>query len=83
MASSGFSESFAAVVRRHRERLGLSQERSPKKQRFPDLRRAVGEGKRKPTIKVAEKVAVALGRPLSRLIAEAEARPNRPRVRGR
>lgn len=71
--SSRFSRSFAAVIRKHRVKQGMSQE---------ELAEAAGihhtyvglveRGRRNPTIDVAERLARALGTKLSVLIDEAE-----------
>ncbi len=72
-ASSRFSAAFSAAVKKHRMRKRLSQEA---------LAEAAGvhhtyvglleRGERNPTIKVAHRLANALGMKLSTLIAEVE-----------
>ena len=64
---------FAEAVRRHRVRKGLSQEALAE---AADIHHTyVGlleRGRRRPTIEVADRIARALGRSLSTMIAEAE-----------
>ncbi len=70
---SRLSAAFARVVRRHRARGGLSQEALAEAAGIHHTYVGLLErGKRTPTIDVAERVARALGRKLSTLIAEAE-----------
>ncbi len=70
---SQLSLSFAQVVRRHRVRQGLSQEALAEAAGIHHTYVGLLErGERKPTIEVAERVARALGKKLSALVAEAE-----------
>jgi ribosome-binding protein aMBF1 (putative translation factor) len=70
---SQLTASFARVVRRHRAWLGLSQEALAEAAGIHHTYVGLLErGERKPTIDVAERVARALGKKLSALIAEAE-----------
>lgn len=73
MARDKFSSSFAVVVRKHRQRIGLSQETLA--ERASIHRTYVGmleRGERTPTIDVAAQLAGALGLPLDALVAEAQ-----------
>jgi transcriptional regulator with XRE-family HTH domain len=72
-AASQFTASFARVVRKHRARLRLSQEALAEAAGIHHTYVGLLErSERKPTIDVAERVARALGKKLSALIAEAE-----------
>ena len=71
---------FAAVLRRHRRKQGLSQEALAERAGLHAVYISMIErGTRKPTVYVAALLAKALGEPLSRLIREAERAP----IRGR
>jgi transcriptional regulator with XRE-family HTH domain len=73
--SSRLSEAFAMVIRRHRIRMGLSQEALAEAAGIHHTYVGLVErGKRKPTIEVAERLATALNEKLSALVAEAERR---------
>jgi transcriptional regulator with XRE-family HTH domain len=62
-----------AVIRRYREQKGLSEEALAEAAGVHHTYVGLVErGKRKPTLDVAEKLARALGKKLSTLIAEAE-----------
>ena len=70
---SRLTASFSHVVRKHRVRQGLSQEALAEAGGIHHTYVGLLErGKRTPTIDVAERVARALGKNLSALIAEAE-----------
>jgi transcriptional regulator with XRE-family HTH domain len=73
--TSRLASAFAEVIRRRREQKGLSQEALAEgagvHHTYVGL---VERGKRKPTLDVAARLASALGRKLSTLIAEAERR---------
>jgi transcriptional regulator with XRE-family HTH domain len=71
--TSRLSAAFAKVIRKHRARKGLSQEALAEMAGIHHTYVGLVErGKRTPTIDVAERLARALGRKLSALIAEAE-----------
>lgn len=68
------SDAFALVLRRHRERKALSQEKlAEKSDLHPTYVGMLERRLRNPTLNVTKKLAKALGMPLARLIAEAEA----------
>lgn len=73
MARRKFSAAFADVVRRHRHRIGLSQEALAER---ADIHRTymgmLERGERSPTLDTAAKLAAALEIPLDSLIAEAQ-----------
>lgn len=74
MARAKFSSYFAAVVREHRERLGVSQEALAERAEIHRTYMGMLErGERSPTIDVAARLAGALGVALDVLIAEAQA----------
>jgi transcriptional regulator with XRE-family HTH domain len=71
--SSRFSKAFAAVLRRHRAQRGFSQEALAEAAGVHHTYVGLVERcQRKPTVEVAERLAGALGKRLSALIAEAE-----------
>jgi transcriptional regulator with XRE-family HTH domain len=71
--TSGLTLAFAAVIRRHRERKGLSQEALAEAAGVHHTYVGLVErAKRKPTLDVAERLARALGKKLSTLVVEAE-----------
>lgn len=70
---SRLSLGFAQVLRRHRSRLGLSQEALAEAAGVHHTYVGLVErGERNPSIDAAERLARALGRRLSTLVAEAE-----------
>jgi transcriptional regulator with XRE-family HTH domain len=72
-AGSPLSEAFAAAIKKRRLKEGLSQEALAELAKVHHTYVSMLErGKSKPTIDVAERLARALGRKLSALIAEAE-----------
>jgi transcriptional regulator with XRE-family HTH domain len=74
-APSQLTASFARVIPRHRTRKRLSQEALAEAAGIHHTYVGLLErGERRPTIEVAERVARALGKKLSALIAEAERR---------
>lgn len=64
---------FGLTVRRRRTAIGMSQERLAE---LADLERAyvsaLERGRRNPTLLTQQKIAAALGMPLSQIIADAE-----------
>jgi transcriptional regulator with XRE-family HTH domain len=72
-APSRLSETFATVIKKRRLRAGLSQEALAEVAKVHHTYISMLErGKCRPTIEVAERIAGALGKRLSSLIAEAE-----------
>jgi XRE family transcriptional regulator, regulator of sulfur utilization len=73
MARRTFTAIFGAVVRRHREQRGLSQERLAE---LADLHRnhvgLIERAERSPSIEIAHRIAAGLGITLSGLVAEVE-----------
>jgi transcriptional regulator with XRE-family HTH domain len=70
---SQLTAAFAKVIRKYRVRTGLSQEALAEAAGIHHTYVGLLErGEGKPTIDVAERVAKALGRKLSALVAEAE-----------
>ena len=73
MRQRSFSELLGLAVKRHRERLALSQETLAER---ADIHRThvgfIERGERSPSVDVAAKVARALGLTLSELAAEIE-----------
>ena len=68
------SDAFALVLRRHREQKAWSQEKlAEKSDLHPTYIGMLERRLRNPTLNVSKKLAQALGSPLARLIAEAEA----------
>jgi len=68
------ADAFALVVRRHREALNLSQESlAEKADLHPTYIGMVERSLRNPSLNVSKALANALGVPLAKLIAEAEA----------
>lgn len=68
------SDAFALVLRRHREGGGLSQEAlAEKADLHPTYIGMLERSLRNPSLNVTKALANALGVPLSKLIAEAEA----------
>jgi transcriptional regulator with XRE-family HTH domain len=75
-SAARLSAAFADVLRRHRTRLGLSQEALAERAGLHAVYISMIErGTRKPTVYVAALLAEALRQPLSRLIGEAERTP--------
>lgn len=73
VAKPQFSDAFAAVLRRHREAAGLSQEALAEKASVhPTYVGLVERRQRNPSINVAHAFARALGIPLARLMKEVE-----------
>jgi len=74
--ASDLSNTFGAVVRQWREKLGLSQEALAAK---ADIHRtyvsSIERGKVRLGLDIAKRVADGLGIPLRELIAEAEGKP--------
>jgi transcriptional regulator with XRE-family HTH domain len=71
--ASRITPAFAEIVRRRREQKGLSQEALAEAAGVHHTYVGLVErGRRKPTLDVAERLALALGKKLSALIAEAE-----------
>jgi len=69
----GVSKKFSVIVRKRRQKLGLSQEELAEKAEIDRTYVSLIErGKRTVTINVAERIAVALGMSLSRLFRKAE-----------
>ena len=67
------SAAFADVLRRHRQKQGLSQETLAERAGLHAVYVSLIERKRrKPTLHVAALLAEALGEPLSKLVSEAE-----------
>jgi transcriptional regulator with XRE-family HTH domain len=80
MKRSKFAPAFAKAVRRVRLKAGMSQERLAEAASVhPVYVSLIETGKRVPTIEVAYRVARGLRMELSGLVAEAEARPGKPR----
>lgn len=72
-ATSRLSEALAAIIRKRRLQKGLSQEALAELAKVHHTYVSMLErGKSKPTVDVAERLARALGKKLSTLIAEAE-----------
>jgi len=70
---SRLPNAFVIVLRRHRLANGLSQEALAEAARIHHTYIGLLErGKRVPTIEVADRLATALGKPLSTLIEESE-----------
>ena len=68
------SDAFALVLRRHRERKALSQEAlAEKADLHPTYIGMLERSLRNPSLNVIKELAKALGVPLAKLIAEAEA----------
>ena len=68
------SDAFALVLRRHRERKALSQEAlAEKADLHPTYIGMLERSLRNPSLNVTKALAKALGIPLAKLIAEAEA----------
>jgi transcriptional regulator with XRE-family HTH domain len=68
------SDAFAIVLRQHRERKALSQEAlAEKADLHPTYIGMLERSLRNPSLNVTKELAKALGTPLSKLIAEAEA----------
>lgn len=75
MAAPKFSTLFALTVRKHREAKGLSQEALAAAAEIHRTHVGLLErGERGASIDVAERLARALGVPLSKLVAETEKR---------
>jgi transcriptional regulator with XRE-family HTH domain len=73
MADRKISLAFGAIVRKHRIAGGLSQEALAERADIHHTHVGLIErGQRNASLDVADRVARALGLPLSRLIAEAE-----------
>jgi len=68
-----FSDAFAAVLRRHRETAGLSQEALAERAGVhPTYVGLVERCRRNPSLNVAQSFAIALGVSLSKLVQEVE-----------
>lgn len=73
MARLQMSDAFALVLRKHRERLALSQESLAERAGLhPTYIGMLERRLRNPSLNVLKQLALALGLPLARLIAEAE-----------
>lgn len=73
MGRSRFATSFAAVVRVHRRRAGLTQEALAERAGLhPTYISMIENGHKVPTLEAARQLASGLGVRLSKLIAEAE-----------
>ena len=73
MARSRFAASFAAVVQRHRRRMGLTQEVLAERAGLhPTYISMIENGHKVPTLEAARQLASGLGMRLSKLIADAE-----------
>ncbi len=71
--TSRLTPAFAEIIRHRRLQLGLSQEALAEAAGIHHTYVGLLErGKRKPTLDVAERLALALGKKLSALVAEAE-----------
>lgn len=72
-SQTAFSDAFAKVVKRHREKNGLSRaalaEKAGLHQTYIGL---LEREKRSPNLDTAKAIAKALGLPLAKMIAEAE-----------
>lgn len=68
------ADAFALVLRRHRERKALSQEKlAERSDLHPTYVGMLERRLRKPTLNVTKQLARGLGMSLARLVAEAEA----------
>ena len=75
MARSPFATSFANAVRRHRRRVGLTQEALAEKAGLhPTYISMIENGHKVPTLDAAYRISTGLGVRLSKLIGEAEVR---------
>ena len=64
---------FAAVLKKHREAIGMSQEKLAEKANIhPTHVGLIERSLRNPSLKVSKAIADALGLPLAQMIAEAE-----------
>ena len=73
MPRRGLSLTFGKLIRKHRLALKLSQEAlAEKAEVHPTYIGLLERGSRTPGLEVAHRVALALGRNLSEMIAEAE-----------
>ena len=73
MSKSDITDAFGMVLRKVRLSQGISQELlAERSQLHPTYVGLVERGCRNPTLKASQALALALGQPLSRMIAQAE-----------